>query len=226
MLPNRMQTFQRFPSLYSWQPQSPSFEYFKGNLKDTRSEQESFGSKKCPLCELSLHTSLFSHIKKVFKQQGGSAIGNQISPSLAHIAVSYLEHQWFQRHKDALKMHADELYVVRYVNNRLVLCGQHLANKWFMQEFLADFFYRHPVGQLLSTTLDANLRTLSFQQPTASFQFRPFRSAGTEAHKLSTAAARICLASRYSFPNHQARSDVQQLVRSYLEYDYPATKLQ
>ena len=99
-------------------------------------------------------------------------------------------------------------------------------------EFLADSFCRHPVeledvtnGELLGTSLDANLRTLSFQLPAASFQFRPFRSAGTEAHKLSAAAARICLASRYSFSDHQAKSDVQQLVRSYLEYDYPTTKL-
>ena len=101
-----------------------------------------------------------------------------------------------------------------------------------MQEFLANFFCRHPVeledvtnGELLGTILDANLRTLSFQQPTASFQLRPFRSADTEAHKLSAAAARICLASRYSFPNHQDRFDVEQLARSYLEYGYPATKL-
>ena len=126
-------------------------------------------------------------------------------------------------------MHSDELYIVRYVDNRLVICGQHLAERWFTQEFLAEFFYRHAVeledvtnGELLGTILDANLRTLSFQQPTASFQFRPFRSAGAEAHKLSAAAARICLASRYSFPEQQARSDVQQLVKSY----YPATKLQ
>ena len=77
-------------------------------------------------------------------------------------------------------------------------------------------------GEILGTILDANLRTLSFQQPTASFQFHPFRSAGTEAHKLSAAAARICLASRYSFPDQQARSDVQQLVKSCLEYDYSA----
>ena len=73
--------------------------------------------------------------------------------------------------------------------------------------------------------LDANLRTLSFQKPAASVQVCPFRSAGTEAHKLSAAAARICLASRYSFLDQQARSDGQQLVRSYLEYAYPATKL-
>ena len=180
----------------------------------------------CQLCELSLRRSLFSHMKKVFKQQRGSAIGNQIAPSLANIAVSYFWHQWHQKHNDALARPAEELYIARYVANRLVLRGQHLTVRWFMQKFLADFCYRHPVeledvtnGEFLGTILDANLRTLSFQQPTASCQFRPFRSAGTEANKLSAAAARICLASRYSFPDQQARSDVQQLVRSYLEYD-------
>ena len=211
----------------------PKLRVFQGRFKGHKIKTGVIWPKDlCQLCELSLHTSLFSHIIKVFKQQRGSAIGNQISPSLAHIAVSYLVHQWSQRHKDALTMHAEELYIVRYVDNRLVLCGQHLADKWFMQEFLADFFYRHPVeledvtnGELLGTILDANLRTLSSQQPTASFQFRLSRSAGTEAHKLSAAAARLCLASKYSFPNHQARPDVQQLVRSYLECDYPATKL-
>ena len=90
----------------------------------------------------------------------------------------------FQTHKDALTIHAEELYIVRYVDNRLVLCGQHLADKWFMQEFLADLFYRHPDILL-------NLR----MSPTESFLARPFRSAGTES-------ARICLASRYYFPDH------------------------
>ena len=90
----------------------------------------------CQLCELFLHASSFSHMKKVFKQQRGSAIGNQSSPSLVNIAVSYLEHQWHQKHQDALEKHSDELYIVRYVDNRLVLCGQHLAGRWFMQELL------------------------------------------------------------------------------------------
>ena len=58
-------------------------------------------------------------MKGVFKQQRGSAA-----------------HQWYQKHKDALTNYAEELYIVRYVGNRLVLCGQHLADKWFMQEFL------------------------------------------------------------------------------------------
>ena len=46
-LPSRVLIGQRFHSLYSWQRQSPSFECFKGNLKDTRSKQESPGSRIC-----------------------------------------------------------------------------------------------------------------------------------------------------------------------------------
>ena len=82
-----------------------------------------------------------------------------------------------------------------------------------MQEFRADFFYRHPVefedvtnGELLGTILESNLSRILFQQPViARCQCRPFRSANIEAHKLSAAAARICLASRYSFPDDQTK---------------------
>ena len=90
----------------------------------------------CQLCELSLYTSLFSHMKKVLKQQRGSAIGNQISPCLANIAVSYLEYQWHQKHKDAPKKHSDELYIARSVDNRLVLCGQHRQTDGSRKSFL------------------------------------------------------------------------------------------
>ena len=158
----------------------PKLRVFQGQFKRRKIRTGVIWLKDlCQLCELSLHTSLFSHMKKVFKQQKGSAIGNQISPSLVNIAVSYLEHQRHQQHKDALAKHSDELYIVRYVDNRLVLCGQHLADRWFMQEFLADFcFCRHPVeledvtnGEFLGAILDASLRTLSFQQPAAFFSF-------------------------------------------------------
>ena len=124
----------------------PKLQVFQGQIKRHKIRTGvSWLKDLCQLCELSLHTSVFFHGTRVFKQQRGSAIGNKTSPSLANIAVSYLEHQWFQKHKDALTNYAEELHIVRYVDNRLVLCGQHLADTWFMQEFLADFFYRHPV---------------------------------------------------------------------------------
>ena len=66
-----------------------------------------------------------------------------------------------------------------------------------MQEFLSPFFYRFPVelepvdnGEFLGTILCADSRTLTFQQPKESFQFRPMNSAGTMAHKMSAPAPR------------------------------------
>ena len=126
-LPSRVQIGQRFHQLASTEPK---LRVFQGQFKGHKIKTGVIWLKDlCQLCELSLQTSLFSHMKKVFKQQRGSAIGNQISPSLANIAVSCLEHQWHQQHKDALAKHSDELYIVRYVDNRHVLCGQHLADR-------------------------------------------------------------------------------------------------
>ena len=45
------------------------------------------------ICQLSLEKSFFTQMGRIFKQTRGSAIGNQISPSLANIAVSYKEQQ-------------------------------------------------------------------------------------------------------------------------------------
>ena len=59
-LPSRLLICQRLHSLYSWQQQSPSFECFKGNLKDARPELESFGSKICVNSVSCLFTHLYS----------------------------------------------------------------------------------------------------------------------------------------------------------------------
>ena len=101
-----------------------------------------------------------------------------------------------------------------------------------MQEFLSAYFYRHPVelepvhnGEFLGTILNSGRRTLVFQQPTESFQFRPMNSAGTLAHKMSAALARICLASRNCFPRSQAEQDVQILIDAYKTYGYDPIEL-
>ena len=75
-------------------------------------------------------------------------------------------------------------------------------------------------GEFLGTTLNPRTRRLEYRQPTARHQFRPFRTAGTDAHKYSAAYARICLASHIAFPLQQAEADVQTLVRSYTTYGY------
>ena len=184
------------------------------------------------ICKLSLSTSLFAQMNRMFKQQRGSAIGNQISPSLANVAVSFLEQTWHNQHQARIRRLGSELYIIRYVDNRLVLCSEALAEQPFMQEFLSAYFYRHPVelepvhnGEFLGTILNSGCRTLVFQQPTESFQFRPMNSAGTLAHKMSAALARICLASRNCFPRSQAEQDVQILIDAYKTYGYDPIEL-
>ena len=98
------------------------------------------------ICKLSLSTSLFAQMNRMFKQQQrGSAIGNQISPSLANVAVSFLEQTWHDKHQARISRLGNEMYIIRYVDNSLVLCSEALAEQPFMQEFLSAFFYRHPV---------------------------------------------------------------------------------
>eukprot|EP00439_Symbiodinium_sp_Y106_P011908 s5626_g1.t2 len=175
---------------------------------------------------------LFVQMGRVFKQQRGSAIRHQISPSLANVAVSFKE-QWFERHQDGLQLLQDEVYMFATLT---IVCCYALAVEHpvdgFFQEFLAPFS-KHPVeledvldGEFLGTTLNPVTRTLDYRQSTTRHQFRPFCTAGTEAHKLSAAFARIRLASRNSFPFEQAEADVQTLIRSYSFYRYDESTLQ
>ena len=184
------------------------------------------------ICKLSLSTSMFSQTKRILKQQRGSAVGNQISPSLANVAVSYLEQVWYETHSDKLARVAKDVFITWYDDNRLVLCCESVASTPHFQEFLSAFFYRRPVeledvtdGEFLGTTLCATKRTLTFRQPTEPFQFRPINPAGTLPRKMSAALARICLASRNCFPPSQAAEDVQTLIRTYTQYGYDHEEL-
>ena len=56
-----------------------------------------------PLAKLSLEASLFVNMKQNFQQVRGSAIGNQVSPILANLAVSVLEVDWRRRYDDPVE---------------------------------------------------------------------------------------------------------------------------
>ena len=206
----------------------PKLRVFQGSYKRHKSKTGTIFLKDLSrICQLSLETSFFTQMGRIFKQTRGSAIGNQISPSLANIAVSYKEQQWYESHRNALDALRSQVYIIRYVDNRLVLCSDDTADRWFFQQLLAPFFHGHPGGleavtdgEFLGTTLNPRTRRLEYRQPTARHQFRAFRTAGTDSHKVSAAYARICLASRIAFPFQQAEADVQTLVRSYTTYGY------
>ena len=64
-----------------------------------------------PLCMLSIQTSLFTQMQQVFQQVRGSAIGHQISPILADIAVSYVEEQWWIQNAHLIQPFRDQFFI-------------------------------------------------------------------------------------------------------------------
>ena len=57
------------------------------------------------LCSLSLQTSLSVQTQQVLQQMRACAIGNQISPLLADIAVSFVEQRWWEANQRSLRQH-------------------------------------------------------------------------------------------------------------------------
>ena len=185
-----------------------------------------------PLCMLSLQTSLFTQMQQVFQQVRGSAIGNQISPVLADIAVSYVEQQWWIQNEHLIRPFRDHFFICRYVDNRLVVFSEAIAHCSWMKELCQLEFYQHPVeleevesGEFLGTVLHPAERRLAFIIPNKQFQFKPSNSAGSDSHKMAAVNSRICLASRCSFPQSQRDQDVHEIGRQYINRDYPAHKI-
>ena len=169
-----------------------------------------------------------------FQQVRGSAIGNQISPVLANITVSHVEHQWRTQPQiqSLLQQFSDHIYITRYVDNRIVLIDKSQQRHADIKHFLTDTFYEPPVLleqepdlSFLGCTIDPDRQTLSYIQPTNTWQFQPFASAASKQHKLSAAFSRICLAARHSYPRKQAKHDVESLIRRYVSLGYPEKPL-
>eukprot|EP00439_Symbiodinium_sp_Y106_P041869 s2113_g5.t1 len=97
-----------------------------------------------PSCMLSLQTSMFTQMQQ---QVRGSAIGNQISPVLADIAVSYVEEQWWARNEHVIHPYRDKVFICRYVDNRLVVFSDQIAHCSWLQELCQLNFYQYPVSR-------------------------------------------------------------------------------
>ena len=117
-----------------------------------------------------------------FQQVPGSAIGNLISPVLANIPVSHVEHQWRTQPQiqSLLQQFSDRIYITRYVDNRLVLIDKSQQRRADIKHFLTDTFYEPPVLleqepdlSFLGCTIDPVRQTLSCIQPTNTWQFQP-----------------------------------------------------
>ena len=125
------------------------------------------------ICELSCQRSFFTVSQKIYEQQRGAAIGNQISPMLASLTVSLTEQQWHHRHQELLQQYDSQFLCLRYVDNRIVLLNPLLHCFEPLREFLDDNFYVAPVQLEAVPSVQAQCKFLGFDirlSPTRSFQ--------------------------------------------------------
>ena len=107
------------------------------------------------ICRLSCECSVFSVMGKVFRQQRGATIGNQISPMLANLIVSLLEQRFMEQYSSVFQ-HLGPFYCARYVDNRLLVCDADRAHCDVLQQLFSDNFYESPVELEQVTSADAD----------------------------------------------------------------------
>ena len=186
-----------------------------------------------PLCHLSLQAGLFVHLGRVLKQVRGAAIGNQVSPVLANIAVSILEQSWAVAAKMILDEQRNTFFCVRYADNRLVLVSTRLLSHPLLREFLHLAFYKRPVeledvesAEFLGFLLNFTRRELTALLPAENWQFKKFPSPGTLSQGLAGLRARISRIQQCVFPPECVCEDLRQLWRLYIQQGYPREMLQ
>ena len=92
------------------------------------------------IARISCDSNYFTVLGRVFAQQRGAAIGNQISPVLASISVAFLEHSWYKRFASYLLQRRHRFLCFRYVDNRMGLIDTELISDPAIKEFLHDDF--------------------------------------------------------------------------------------
>ena len=184
------------------------------------------------LCRLSLQASIFQQMGRTFRQVRGSAIGNQVSPILADVAVSFCEQRWGKEHLPAIQASGLDFFATRYVDNRLVVYDHRLASRVELQLLLHDHFYQLPVeleqvssGEFLGTAILVPQFQLTFQQPREDWQFRHSLSAGSTAQHFAAVRSRMCMIAGYTFPSDQTCQDMITLIQTYERRGFSAHEL-
>ena len=91
------------PAAFSLREKDSKLRVWKGKARaaGTRMYQIWF-QDILPIVRIACDSSYFTILGRVFAQQRGAAIGNQISPVLASISIAYLEHTWYSHHEKFL----------------------------------------------------------------------------------------------------------------------------
>ena len=113
-----------------------------------------------------------------------------------------------------------ELFVCRYVDNRLVLCGEHFLSHPCLKDFQHLSFYGGTIQleevtnhQFLGFRLNAADRTVTYMQPDKAWSIRNPLSAGSWSNRISGYLSRKALIVQYAWPP-SCRSRTSSIVHS------------
>ena len=175
------------------------------------------------IVRLSFHAGVFQALGLCWIQVRGTSMGNQISPILSAIAVSYVEKCWQTTYNTWWSNHKLGMFLARYVDNRIAVLPTSTMQSPPMQLFAQADFYGSPVlleqvgtTQVLGFSICTNQRTISYNAPSQHWQFRSPQSAGSMALNLSGYRSRINLIAMYAHPVQNAIEQIQQLHSMYV----------
>ena len=174
----------------------------------------------------------------MFQQHRGTCIGNQISPVLSSLPVipreSCWQREWTQFLNSAkfLDMQQAELFICRYVDNRLLLADFSILEHQCLKDFRHLSFYRGTIRleeitnhQFLGSRLNVANRTVTYTQPDKVWCIRNPRSAGSWSSRVSGFLSRKALITQYAWPPSQRSVQVQELPELYRGKGFPAEVL-
>ena len=141
-----------------------------------------------------LNTCIFRACNHTYKQIRGAGTGSQLSPALCNVAITLIEHSWQQLHNNLLR-HTDLHFtsIFPFSPSHPTLIHHNFFGDPVELETVDDF-------HLLGFNIDLNQRTISYTQPTQSWEIRDATSAGSKRLTLSGLASRLHTIYTYTYP--------------------------
>ena len=213
---------------------SSKFRVFRGKIAPL----SKLNTKPIWLCHLltiiqmSFNAGIFTALGCCWRQARGTSIGNQISPVLSSIAVSFIEKIWQQIYRDWWKQEQMNWFHTRYVDNRFCLVPLYITDQAPFRTFASADFYIKPVeiepvgdNKILGFIVDPKSRTITYDMPSEQWQFRSPKSAGSLRLNLSGFRSRRVLISRQTFPKQNVSHMLQSLTNIYLQQGFTLAEL-
>jgi hypothetical protein len=185
------------------------------------------------LVQLSFTSSDFTVCDRVYRQTRGSCIGSHISPALCNMVAAVEERCWeltfhiYQMSPILSGLH-NNLFVLRYVDNRLTIFPTRFQNQAYIKSLLDLEFYKPPVileevgdFHILGFNLCVKDKTMTYMLPTKPWQIKSPHSANSLVRNASGFHSRAALIKQGTFPPEDSDAQVEALVELYISKGFP-----